>query len=131
MRISDWSSDVCSSDLGTEGKIAAIRYARENGVPYPGICLGMQLAVVAFARDVAGLGGANSTAFAPSAPHPVVALITEWQDREGKIEKRDQTSDLSGTMRKGAQRCPVKPGPRASHIYGNEVKERHRPRTEV
>src|SRR3546814_8656312 len=101
MRISDWSSDVCSSDLGTEGKIAAIRYARENGVPYLGICLGMQLAVVEFARDVAGLGGANSTEFDPSAPHPVVALITEWQDREGKIEKRDQTSDLGGTMRKG------------------------------
>src|SRR3546814_18008653 len=85
---------------GTEGKIAAIREARENDVPYRGICLGMQLAVVEFARHVAGLGGANSTEFDPSAPHPVVALITEWQDREGKIEKRDQTSDLGGTMRK-------------------------------
>ncbi|MBF6615637.1 CTP synthase [Pollutimonas thiosulfatoxidans] len=116
---------------GTEGKIKAIRYARENGVPYLGICLGMQLGVVEFARHVVGLGGANSTEFDPSAPHPVVALITEWQDREGKIEKRDQTSDLGGTMRKGAQRCPVKPGTRANEIYGNEVNERHRHRYEV
>src|SRR5690606_3280112 len=116
---------------GTEGKIKAIRYARENGVPYLGICLGMQLAVVEFARDVAGLGGANSTEFDPAAPHPVVALITEWQDREGRIEKRDHTSDMGGTMRKGAQRCPVKPGTRASEIYGAEVNERHRHRYEV
>ncbi len=116
---------------GTEGKIKAIRYARENGVPYLGICLGMQLAVVEFARNVAGFGGANSTEFDPSAPHPVVALITEWQDREGKIEKRDTTSDLGGTMRKGAQRCPVKSDTRASVIYGNEVNERHRHRYEV
>ncbi len=116
---------------GTEGKIKAIRYARENGVPYLGICLGMQLAVVEFARNVAGFGGANSTEFDPSAPHPVVALITEWQDREGKIEKRDTTSDLGGTMRKGAQRCPVKSGTRANAIYGDEVNERHRHRYEV
>ncbi|MGE4369194.1 MAG: CTP synthase [Burkholderiaceae bacterium] len=116
---------------GTEGKIKAIQYARENGVPYLGICLGMQLAVVEFARHVAGLGGANSTEFDPSAPHPVVALITEWQDREGKIEKRDEGSDLGGTMRKGAQRCPVKPGTRAAEIYGAEVNERHRHRFEV
>ncbi len=116
---------------GTEGKIKAIRYARENGVPYLGICLGMQLAVVEFARNVAGFGGANSTEFDPSAPHPVVALITEWQDREGKIEKRDTTSDLGGTMRKGAQRCPVKSGTRAYSIYGDEVNERHRHRYEV
>ncbi|RTZ42523.1 CTP synthase [Candidimonas sp. SYP-B2681] len=116
---------------GTEGKIKAIRYARENGIPYLGICLGMQLAVVEFARDVAGFGGANSTEFDPSAPHPVVALITEWQDREGKIEKRDTASDLGGTMRKGAQRCPVKPGTLAHRIYGSEVNERHRHRFEV
>ncbi len=116
---------------GTEGKIAAIRYARENGVPYLGICLGMQLAVIEFARHVAHLDGANSTEFNPAAPHPVVALITEWQDREGKIEKRDASSDLGGTMRKGAQRCPVKPGTRASEIYGSEVNERHRHRYEV
>ncbi len=116
---------------GTEGKIAAIRYARENGVPYLGICLGMQLAVIEFARDVALLGGANSTEFDPSTPHPVVALITEWQDREGQLEQRDQTSDLGGTMRKGAQRCPIKAGTRAHGIYGNEVYERHRHRYEV
>jgi CTP synthase len=116
---------------GTEGKIKAIRYARENGIPYLGICLGMQLAVVEFARNVAGLGGANSTEFDPAAPHPVVALITEWQDREGRIEKRDQNSDLGGTMRKGAQKCPVKPGSRAFEIYGPEVNERHRHRYEV
>lgn len=116
---------------GTEGKMAAIRYARENGVPYLGICLGMQLAVIEFARSVAKLEGANSTEFNPSTAHPVVALITEWQDREGKIERRDQSSDLGGTMRKGAQRCPVKAGSRAHAIYGNEVYERHRHRYEV
>jgi len=116
---------------GTEGKVAAIRYAREHGIPYLGICLGMQLAVVEFARHVAGLGAANSTEFDPSAPHPVVALITEWQDREGQIERRDASSDLGGTMRKGAQRCPVKPGTRAHAIYGDEVNERHRHRFEV
>jgi CTP synthase len=116
---------------GTEGKIKAIRYARENGIPYLGICLGMQLAVVEFARHVAGLGGANSTEFDPSAAHPVVALITEWQDREGRVEKRDEHSDLGGTMRKGAQRCPVKSDTRAFEIYGPEVNERHRHRYEV
>lgn len=116
---------------GTEGKIAAIRYAREHNVPFLGICLGMQLAVVEFARNVAGLGAANSTEFDPSAPHPVVALITEWQDREGRIERRSGESDLGGTMRKGAQRCPVKSGTRAHAIYGDEVNERHRHRYEV
>jgi len=116
---------------GTEGKIAAIRYARENKVPYLGICLGMQLAVIEFARHVAGLGGANSTEFDPGAPHPVVALITEWIDREGFTEVRNETSDLGGTMRKGAQRCPVKPDTLASKIYGLEVNERHRHRYEV
>ncbi|HEY7804051.1 MAG TPA: CTP synthase, partial [Orrella sp.] len=116
---------------GTEGKIAAIRYARENQVPYLGICLGMQLAVVEFARDVAGLGGANSTEFDPAAPHPVVALITEWMDREGKVEVRSTSSDLGGTMRKGSQRCPVKPDTLAHRIYGDEVNERHRHRYEV
>lgn len=116
---------------GTEGKITAIRYARENNVPFLGICLGMQLAVVEFARHVAGLGGANSTEFDPSAAHPVVALITEWQDRDGKVEHRSQDDDLGGTMRKGAQRCPVKAGTRAADIYGPEVNERHRHRFEV
>jgi len=116
---------------GTEGKIAAIRYAREHGVPYLGICLGMQLAVIEFARHVAGLEGANSTEFEPQAPHPVVALITEWMDREGRIEKRDSQSDLGGTMRKGAQRCPVKPDTLAARVYGESVNERHRHRYEV
>jgi CTP synthase len=116
---------------GTEGKIAAIRHARENRVPYLGICLGMQLATIEFARHVAGFEGANSTEFDADTPHPVVALITEWQDREGRVEKRDAGSDLGGTMRLGAQRCPVKPGTLASAIYGAEVNERHRHRYEV
>ena len=116
---------------GTEGKIAAIRYAREYNVPYLGICLGMQLAVIEFARHVAGLADANSTEFDPVSPHPVVALITEWLDREGRIEKRDEQSDLGGTMRKGSQKCPVKAGTLASKIYGPQVNERHRHRYEV
>ncbi|MBK8335838.1 MAG: CTP synthase [Sterolibacteriaceae bacterium] len=116
---------------GTEGKIMAIRHARENRVPYLGICLGMQLATIEFARHVAGLEGANSTEFDAATPHPVVALITEWMDREGRIERRSEQSDLGGTMRLGAQRCPVKPGTRAASIYGVEVNERHRHRYEV
>jgi CTP synthase len=116
---------------GTEGKIAAIRYARESSIPYLGICLGMQLAVIEFARDVAGLTGANSTEFDSETKNPVVALITEWFDREGKVEKRTETSDLGGTMRLGSQRCPVKPGTKAAQIYGTDVNERHRHRYEV
>lgn len=116
---------------GTEGKIKAIRYARENNVPYLGICLGMQLATIEFARNVAQLGGANSTELDPATPHPVVALITEWVDHEGKIETRSENSDLGGTMRKGAQTVPVKPGTLAHRIYGDEVTERHRHRYEV
>jgi len=116
---------------GTEGKIAAIRHARENKVPYLGICLGMQLATIEFARDVAGFAGANSTEFDADTPHPVVALITEWKDREGRVEKRDAGSNLGGTMRLGAQRCPIKPGTLAAKIYGAEVNERHRHRYEV
>ena len=116
---------------GTEGKIVAIQYAREHQVPYLGICLGMQLAVVEFARHVAGLIDANSTEFDPASPHPVVALITEWLDREGKVELRSESSDLGGTMRKGAQRCPVKSQTLAHRIYGDEVNERHRHRYEV
>ncbi|MGE5467854.1 MAG: CTP synthase [Ignavibacteria bacterium] len=116
---------------GTEGKIAAIRYARENKVPYLGICLGMQLATIEFARHVAGLEGANSTEFDADTPHPVVALITEWKDREGKVERRDANSNLGGTMRLGAQRCPIKAGTLAAKIYGKEVNERHRHRYEV
>lgn len=116
---------------GTEGKIKAIQYARENGVPYLGICLGMQLATIEFARHVAGFSGANSTELDPSTAHPVVALITEWQDREGHVERRDAKSDLGGTMRKGLQSCPVKPGTLAAEIYGDTVSERHRHRYEV
>jgi len=116
---------------GTEGKIAAIRFARENKVPYLGICLGMQLAVIEFARHVAGMGDANSTEFNLATEHPVVALITEWLDRDGKVETRNNDSDLGGTMRLGSQRCPVKPGTMAHRIYGDEVNERHRHRYEV
>jgi CTP synthase len=116
---------------GTEGKIRAIRYARENGVPYLGICLGMQLATIEFARNVCGLAGANSTEFDPDTPHPVVALITEWLDRTGRIERRSEQSDLGGSMRLGAQRCPIEAGTLAEKIYGAEVNERHRHRYEV
>ena len=116
---------------GTEGKMRAIRFARENGVPYLGICLGMQLATIEFARNVCGLAGANSTEFDPDTPHPVVALITEWLDRTGRIEKRTEKSDMGGTMRLGSQKCPVEAGTLAASIYGAEVNERHRHRYEV
>ncbi|HYD14960.1 MAG TPA: CTP synthase [Hyphomicrobium sp.] len=116
---------------GTEGKMRAIGFARSNGVPYLGICLGMQLATIEFARNVCGLAGANSTEFDPDTPHPVVALITEWLDRTGRIEKRTDKSDLGGTMRLGAQKCPVEKDTLAASIYGPEVNERHRHRYEV
>jgi CTP synthase len=116
---------------GTEGKISAIRLAREKGVPYLGICLGMQLATIEFARNVCGLAGANSTEFDPATPHPVVALITEWLDRTGRIEQRNEKSDLGGTMRLGAQKCPVEPATLSAKIYGSDVNERHRHRYEV
>ena len=117
---------------GVEGKIAAIRYARENGIPYLGICLGMQLAVIEYARHKAGLAGANSTEFDPATPHPVVALITEWQNRDGTVERRTEKSDLGGTMRLGAQPCEIVPGSLANRIYGaTGVSERHRHRYEV
>ena len=116
---------------GTEGKIKAIAYARQNQIPYLGICLGMQLAVIEFARNVAGLKDANSTEFDPSVQYPVVALITEWKNRDGSVETRTDDSDLGGTMRLGSQRCPVKPNTMASAIYGMEVNERHRHRYEV
>ncbi|NBW45800.1 MAG: CTP synthase [Betaproteobacteria bacterium] len=116
---------------GVEGKIEAIRYAREHQVPYLGICLGMQLAVIEYARHCAGLDAANSTEFDPAAAHPVIGLITEWIDREGQIEQRSEDSDLGGTMRLGAQRCPVEPDTLAATIYGESVTERHRHRYEV
>ena len=117
---------------GVEGKIGAIRYARENGVPYLGICLGMQLAVIEYARDLAGLEGAHSTEFDAETPHPVVALITEWQDRDGQVERRNATSDLGGTMRLGGQECELKAGSLVRKIYGaDRIVERHRHRYEV
>src|SRR6476661_4140939 len=117
---------------GVEGKIAAIRYARESGIPYLGICLGMQLAVIEYARHEAHLADANSTEFDPATPHPVVALITEWQNRDGTIEKRTASSDLGGTMRLGSQPCEVVPGSLAHRVYGSTtVSERHRHRYEV
>jgi CTP synthase len=116
---------------GTEGKIRAIRHARENSVPYLGICLGMQLATIEFARHVCGLDGANSTEFDADTPHPVVALITEWLDHTGRIERRTDKSDLGGTMRLGTQTCPVEAGTLAARIYGPTVAERHRHRYEV
>jgi CTP synthase len=116
---------------GTEGKIRAIQYARENKIPYLGICLGMQLAVIEYARHVAGLPLANSTEFDAGATQPVVALISEWMGKDGALQKRDEGSDLGGTMRLGAQSCPVKEGTRAQSIYGATVTERHRHRYEV
>ncbi|MBW6495612.1 MAG: CTP synthase [Burkholderiaceae bacterium] len=116
---------------GVEGKIRAIGYAREHGIPYLGICLGMQLAVIEFARNCCGLAGANSTEFDPDTSHPVVGLITEWLDREGRVERRDSSTALGGTMRLGAQRSAVEQGTLASSIYGESVNERHRHRYEV
>ena len=116
---------------GVEGKIKAAQYARENKVPYLGICLGMQVALIEYARNVAGLVNANSTEFAPDTNQPVGALITEWQNRDGKIEKRTEESNLGGTMRLGAQTCAVEPNTLASEIYGNVVTERHRHRYEA
>ena len=116
---------------GVEGKIATAQYAREHKVPYLGICLGMQVALIEFARHVAGLTHANSTEFDPDTDQPVVALITEWQNRSGELEHRDENSDLGGTMRLGAQTCAVEPGTLASEIYGNVVTERHRHRYEA
>jgi CTP synthase len=116
---------------GIEGKIVAARFARESGVPYLGICLGMQVATIEYARHVAGLPEANSTEFEPETPHPVIALIEEWQDRDGSIQKRSATSDLGGTMRLGAQSSDVKPGTLAHSIYGPVVTERHRHRYEA
>ena len=119
-------------DRGTEGKIAAIRYARQKGVPYLGICLGMQLALIEYARDVAGLPQAHSTELNPGTPEPVVALITEWTTDDGRVEQRSEDSDLGGTMRLGAQECRIQPGTITARCYGTDrVMERHRHRYEV
>ena len=117
---------------GTEGKIYAVKTARENNIPYLGICLGMQIAVIEYARNVCGLSGANSTEFDPQTPHPVVGLIAEWIDSQGNRELRTEDSDLGGTMRLGAQLCHLIPGSKAHEIYGAEqIEERHRHRYEV
>ena len=116
---------------GVEGKICAARYARENKVPYLGICLGMQVATIEFARHVAGFKGANSTEFDPQTAHPVIALITEWKDADGSIKTRNEKSDLGGTMRLGAQSSDVASDTLAHKIYGNVVTERHRHRYEA
>jgi len=118
-------------ERGFEGKVQAIRHARENGIPYLGICYGMQAAVVEFARHVCGLEGAHSTEIAPDTPHPVIGLITEWLDRSGQVEKRGANSDLGGTMRLGGQRCRLQPGSLARELYGQDIiTERHRHRYE-
>ena len=117
---------------GVEGKIRAVQYARENKVPYLGICLGMQVAVIEYARNVAGMEHANSTEFDRKSPYPVVGLITEWVTREGDKETRDEESDLGGTMRLGGQECRLVAGSKARDVYGKDlIVERHRHRYEV
>ncbi|WP_273428903.1 CTP synthase [Chitinibacter tainanensis] len=117
---------------GVEGKIVAVRFARENNIPYMGICLGMQIALIEFARDLANMPGANSTEFDLETEYPVVALIDEWVNHDGKVEKRDENSNMGGTMRLGAQQCRLETGTLAAKIYGNElITERHRHRYEV
>ncbi|AIY64914.1 CTP synthase [Pseudoalteromonas piratica] len=117
---------------GVEGKILTAQYARENKVPYLGICLGMQVALIEFARNVAGLEGANSSEFDADAEHKVIGLITEWLDKEGNVEQRSEESDLGGTMRLGSQKCHLVEGTKAREVYGAaEIFERHRHRYEV
>ena len=117
---------------GIEGKIKAVQYAREMGVPFLGICLGMQTAVIEFARHVVGLTGANSTEFDSNTPHPVIALINEWMDEDGRLKLRDVNGDLGGTMRLGAQSCQLVPDSLAMRVYHKqEIVERHRHRYEV
>jgi CTP synthase len=118
-------------ERGIEGKVATVQYAREHKIPYLGICLGMQVAVIEFARHVAGLEKANSSEFDSHTPDPVIALITEWTTNDGSVEKRDASSDLGGTMRLGGQECRLKPGTRVHELYGQDViVERHRHRYE-
>lgn len=118
-------------ERGVDGKIAAIRFARENNVPYLGICLGMQSAVIEYARNKIALEGANSTEFMTDSPYPVIGLITEWLAEDGQLETRDEGSDLGGTMRLGSQKCQLIPGSLAHKVYGKDViTERHRHRFE-
>jgi len=118
-------------ERGVEGKISAVKYARENGVPYLGICLGMQVAVIEYARHMAGLDGAHSTEFKADAQHPVIGLITEWTTAEGDVEQRNEDSDLGGTMRLGGQQCHLMDGSKSRELYGKEfIVERHRHRYE-
>ena len=118
-------------DRGIEGKIAAARFARENKVPYLGICLGMQVAVIDYARNVAGMTDANSSEFNTQTPYPVIALITEWINEDGSVEQRDEDSDMGGTMRLGGQKCLLSSGSKAAEVYGGDsVVERHRHRYE-
>ena len=119
-------------ERGVEGKISAVRHARENGIPYLGICLGMQVAVIEYARNIAGLSGAHSTEFRKDSPYPVVGLITEWVDEHGQVETRGEESDLGGTMRLGGQDCRLVPETTSYRCYGRElIRERHRHRYEV
>ncbi|MBA6411882.1 CTP synthase [Parahaliea sp. F7430] len=119
-------------DRGVEGKITAVQYARENKVPFLGICLGMHVALIEYARNVCHLEGAHSTEMEPNTPHPIVGLITEWQNIDGSTEQRSEDSDLGGTMRLGAQLCHLEPGSMAQSIYGSDtVMERHRHRYEI
>ena len=118
-------------ERGVEGKISTVRFARENKIPYLGICLGMQSAVIEFARNVVGLEGAHSTEFLPKSPHPVIGLITEWMDEAGELVTRDEDSDIGGTMRLGAQKCRLKADSLAFDVYQKDViTERHRHRYE-
>jgi len=118
-------------ERGIEGKIQAVRYARESGIPYLGICLGMQVACIEFARDVLGLEGANSTEFNRATPDPVIALITEWRDQSGQMLIRSEHSDLGGSMRLGGQASHIERGSLAHAIYGrDQIAERHRHRYE-
>jgi CTP synthase len=119
-------------ERGVEGKVMAVQYAREHKIPYLGICLGMQVALIEFARNVAGMADANSTEMTMNTTHPVVALITEWLNEDGVIETRDEDSDLGGTMRLGAQSCQLVAGSKAHQHYAqDEIVERHRHRYEV
>ena len=119
-------------ERGIEGKITAAKYAREQKVPYLGICLGMQVAIIEFARNVAGLENANSSEFDPQTPYPVVGLITEWLDADGSTALRSEASDLGGTMRLGSQLCHLIPDSKVYELYGSaEIYERHRHRYEV